>query len=118
MEPQEKTANMLAAERTLLAAERTFSAWIRTALAAMAGGLAILRLVIFKTDLHRIIGHIIGETLIIWGCLLILLSSLDYKKVRDSLTTAKNYKSSQIGLIIIIVPLVIISILLVWVTLP
>lgn len=118
MENQEKTTNMLAQERTLLASERTFSAWIRTALAAMAGGLAILRLIVFKTELHRIIAHIIGETLILWGCLIILLSSMDYKKVRDSLMLARNYKSSQIGLIIIIVPLVIISTLLVWVTLP
>jgi putative membrane protein len=118
MENQESSTNMLAQERTLLAAERTFSAWIRTALAAMAGGLAILRLIVFKTDLHRIMAHIIGETLILWGCLIILLSSMDYKKVRDSLVLARNYKSSQIGLIIIIVPLVIISILLVWVTLP
>jgi putative membrane protein len=118
MEPQEKTTNMLAEERTLLASERTFSAWIRTALAAMAGGLAILRLIIFKTELHRIIAHIIGETLILWGCLLIVLSSMDYKKVRDSLVVAKNYKSSQVGLIIIIVPLLIISALLIWVTLP
>jgi putative membrane protein len=118
MEPQEETMNMLAQERTFLAAERTFSAWIRTALAAMAGGLAILRLVIFKTDFHRIIGHIIGETLILWGCLLIILASLDYKRMRDSLTIAKHYKSSQIGVMIIIIPLVIISILLVWITLP
>jgi len=118
MEYQDKTEQSMAQERTLLASERTFSAWIRTALAAMAGGLAILRLVIFKTDLHRIIGHIIGETLIVWGCLLILLASLDYKKMRDSLMISNHYKSSQIGLIIISVPLVIISILLIWITLP
>jgi len=117
MKNREISNNMLAEERTLLAAERTFSAWLRTALAAMAGGLAILRLIIFKTDVHRIIGHIIGETLILWGCLLIVLSSIDYKKARDTLHI-KNYKSSSMGYILIIMPLLIISGLLVWVTLP
>lgn len=110
--------NQLAEERTLLAAERTFSAWLRTALAGMAGGLAILRLISFKSETHRIIAHIIGEMLILWGCSLIVLSSIDYKKTRDTLIIAKNYKSSQLGLIVVIVPLLIISVLLVWVTLP
>ncbi len=85
----------LSQERTLLASERTFSAWLRTALAAMGGGIAILRLISFKTDIHRIIAHIIGETLILWGCLIIVLASIDYKKIRNKLTLAKNYKSSQ-----------------------
>jgi len=110
--------NQLAEERTLLAAERTFSAWLRTALAAMAGGLAILRLISFKTELHKTIAHIIGETLILWGCLVIILSSIDYKEIRNKLMLAKNYKSSQLGFLIIVMPLLLISALLVWVTLP
>lgn len=110
--------NLLAQERTLLAAERTFSAWIRTALAAMAGGIAILRLMIFKTDFHRVIAHIMGETLIVWGCGIIVLASIDYKRIRARLRDAKNIKSSHIGYLIIVVPLLIISVLLVWVTLP
>lgn len=118
MKNQEINNNILAEERTLLASERTFSAWLRTALAAMAGGLAILRLIVFKTDLHRIIAHVIGETLIVWGCLIIVLSALDYKRMQDKLVVAKNFKSSQIGFIIIVVPLLIISTLLIWVTLP
>lgn len=118
MENHEASNNTLAEERTLLAAERTFSAWLRTALAAMAGGLAILRLISFKSDTHRIIAHVIGETLIFWGCLLIVLSSLDYKAMRSTLIRAKNFKSSQLGFIFIVVPLLIISFLLIWVTLP
>lgn len=114
-----KTSDIsLAEERTLLASERTFSAWLRTALAAMAGGLAILRLISFKNEFHKLIAHIIGETLILWGCALIVLSSIDYKNMRNKLSRAENYKSSQIGFLIIVVPLLIISILLIWVTLP
>ncbi len=110
--------NALSQERTLLASERTFSAWLRTALAAMGGGIAILRLISFKTDIHRIIAHIIGETLILWGCLIIVLASIDYKTIRNKLTLAKNYKSSQLGFLIVVLPLLIVSVLLMWVTLP
>jgi len=118
MKNQETINDILAEERTLLAAERTFSAWLRTALAAMAGGLAILRLIIFKNEIHRIIAHIAGETLILWGCALIILASIDYKKIRSQLIRAKNYKSSQLGFLIIVAPLLLISTLLIWVTLP
>ena len=114
----QETSNMLAEERTLLAAERTFSAWLRTALTAMAGGIAILRLISFKSDIHKIIAHIIGETLILWGCALIILLSIDYKKTRDKLLVAKSYKTSQLGFIIIVLPLLLLSLLLIWVTLP
>ena len=115
---QEKINNLLAEERPLLAAERTFSAWLRTALAAMAGGVAILRLINFKTEFHTIIAHIIGETLILWGCLLIIFSVIDYKKTRNKLINAKNYKSSPFGFFLIVMPLLLISALLIWVTLP
>ena len=118
MKNQETIAHMLAEERTLLASERTFSAWLRTALAAMAGGLAILRLISFKSDMHRIIAHIIGEILVLWGCVLIVLSSIDYKKARDRLMGSKSYKSSQLGFMLIVLPVLVISALLVWVTLP
>jgi putative membrane protein len=118
MNDQELLNNLLAEERTLLAAERTFSAWLRTALAAMAGGIAILRLISFKSESHRIAAHIIGETLMLWGCALIILSSIDYKKTRNKLTIAKNYKSSQLGFLIIVLPLLVMALLLIWVTLP
>jgi len=115
---QEKTSYVLAEERTLLAAERTFSAWIRTALTAMAGGIAILRLISFKTEFHKMIAHVIGETLILWGCILIIFSVIDYKKTRNKLSIAKNYKSSPVGFFMIVMPLLLVAILLVWVTLP
>jgi putative membrane protein len=108
----------LAEERTLLALERTFSAWLRTALAAMGGGLAILRLLSFKSETHKIIAHIIGEILILWGCLLIILSSADYKKMCATLPHAKNYKKSSFGFLILVLPLLVIAALLIWVTLP
>ncbi len=118
MKDQELDNNQLAEERTLLAAERTFSAWLRTALAAMGGGLAILRLISFKSELHRTIGHILGETLILWGCAIILFSALDFKDTRNKLRFAKNYKSSTTGFLVIVVPLLVMAALLIWITLP
>jgi putative membrane protein len=115
---KELDTTTLAEERTVLAAERTFSAWLRTALAAMVVGLAILRLMSFKTDLHRILAHIIGELLIFWGFLLIVLSAIDYKKTQQRIITAKSFKSSYWGFVIIVSPLLIISVLLIWVILP
>ena len=109
--------NILAEERTLLAAERTFSAWLRTALTAMAGGIAILRLISFKTEFHKMIAHIMGETLILWGSIVIILSIIDYKKIRNKLPHAKSYKSSSLGFFIMVIPLLLISALLIWVTL-
>lgn len=118
MKDTENSKYVLSEERTLLAAERTFSAWLRTALAAMAGGLAVLRLVIFKTETHRIIAHTMGLTLILWGCLIIVLASIDFRNIRKKIDIAKNYKSSTLGYFVIVLPLVIVSILLIWVTLP
>ncbi|MFI5333020.1 MAG: YidH family protein [Candidatus Babeliales bacterium] len=118
MKNQEVNSTMQEQERTLFALERTFSAWLRTALTAMAGGIAILRLISFKTDMHKMIAHIVGETLILWGAVVIVLSSIDYKRVRDKLALAKNYKGSGLGFAIIVIPLLLISLLLVWVTLP
>lgn len=118
MKNEEINNTLLAEERTLLAAERTFSAWLRTAIAAMAGGLAILRLISFKSESHRILAHIIGETLIFWGLILVVLSSIDYKKTYNKLTKAKNYKSSSVGFFVIVIPLLVMSALLIFVTWP
>ena len=118
MKNRETDSEMLAQERTLLAAERTFSAWLRTALAAMAGGLTMLRLISFKTDLHRALAHIIGETLILWGLLIIILASISYKKMRDALSIQKYSHHARLEYVLIVVPLLIITLLLIVVTLP
>ncbi len=118
MKNEETLNNSLAEERTLLAAERTFSAWLRTALSAMAGGLVFVRLINFKSEFHRILAHVMGETLILWGCMVIVLAAIDYRKIHLMLVHAKNYKSSQMGFLILVVPLVFISALLIWITLP
>lgn len=118
MKNEQNTDMILAEERTLLAAERTFSAWLRTALAAMAGGLAIMRLISFKTESHRIMAHLTGQMLIFWGCVLIVLASIDYKNIHKKLSLATNYNRSQIRYLFIVLPLLFIALLVVLITLP
>lgn len=113
---QKTSSNMLAEERTLLAAERTFSAWLRTALAAMAGGLAIIRLVVFKTELHRLMANVIGDILILWGGLVIVMASIDYKKIRDRSPSDKRYKASGLRFFALVLPPMVVTILLIWLT--
>lgn len=118
MEDLEKYRTRLSEKRTLLASERTFFAWIRTALTAMAGALAILRLITFKTELHRVIAHSIGEMLILWGCILIIFAASDYKKAHALLCRDRQHKSSSLRIFIIAAPLLVMAGLLIAVTLP
>ncbi len=76
---EENVRNSLAIERTRLASERTVSAWIRTGLACVGGGFALIRFVVFHTEQHRFIADAIGELLIIWGIFIFILSFGDYK---------------------------------------
>jgi putative membrane protein len=103
-------------EKTLLAAERTFSAWIRTGLAGMAGGLAILRLIEFKTPIHQLLAHIIGEVLILWGGAIFIFAALDYRKLLIQLHVKKRYQTFTWTFLLIIVPLLIITSLLIAIT--
>jgi putative membrane protein len=108
----------LSREKTLWAAERTFSAWLRTVIAAMAGGLAILRLVSFHSELHRIIAQVIGQMLIFWGFMLVILSSINYQKARKQFMSTQAYEGSRTRFLIIVIPLLISAALLIWITLP
>lgn len=116
---EEKNLLLIQSEtRTLLAAERTFSAWLRTAMAAMAAGFAVLRISIFRTMFHRIGAHVMGELLLFWGCGIIVLAALDYRRTCRELRHVRSHKSSGLGFLLIVVPLGFISALLVWVMMP
>lgn len=113
---EERTA--LSTERTLLAAERTFFSLIRTALSALAGGVAIIRLIAFRTLLHKIIAYGIGETLILWACALMIMAYRDYTKIHRQLVVHKKNARGHYRFFLLLAPLLMISILLIWVTLP
>jgi putative membrane protein len=77
-------ADQLASERTPLAAKRTFSAWIRTGLAAIGGGLAVARVLVFKSPAHELLAHAIGGLLVVWG------ASVFIHAIVSTITPARN----------------------------
>lgn len=122
MEPEErnalaKTRTQLASERTLLAAERTFSAWIRTGLAGMGGGFAIIRLVSFQTMLHKIIAYFIGVFLILWALSIFIFALIRHREAVKRLETTIGYPVSLWGTTVIVLSLICISLLLLFISL-
>ena len=77
----------LAEDRTLLANERTFSAWIRTGLAALAGGVAIVKLIGEEPNDWRI--RFMGVAFTAVAVAMFLLSFWRYRSVCKELTRRK-----------------------------
>jgi putative membrane protein len=107
----------LASERTLLAAERTFSAWIRTGLAALGGGLAVVRALVFNSDVHRFVSHVIGGLLVIWGASIFIYAIIGYRRTCARLSQDGLSKNSLGAMILITAVLLIIAALVFWITL-
>ncbi|MCL6473409.1 MAG: DUF202 domain-containing protein [Firmicutes bacterium] len=76
----------LAQIRTLLAAERTFSAWIRTGLAGVGGGLILVKLIPFRSDIHRQAATLSGQLLVIWGASVFIFAFFDYRHAYKTLS--------------------------------
>jgi putative membrane protein len=107
----------LASERTLLAAERTFSAWIRTGLAGVGGGLAVARLIIFKSYEHQVVAHVIGALLVIWGASIFIYAIIDYRRTCARLMQKGPSKNSPRAFLLMTVVLLIVAALVFWITL-
>src|SRR3954447_18244393 len=107
----------LAELRTLLAAERTFLAWVRTGLAAIAGGLAIVKLVPFGNPDHETIAHLIGQALILWGCVDLVIALINYRR------STRYFKLENVGqtpiwvFVLLTIFLVIVGLMVFWLTL-
>ena len=107
----------LASERTLLAAERTFSAWIRTGLAALGGGLAVVRALVFNSYVHKVVSHVIGGLLVIWGASIFVYAIISYRRTCARLSHEGLSKNSLGAMILITLVLLIIAALVFWITL-
>ncbi len=114
---KDETANELADERTLLAAERTFSAWIRTGLAGIGGGLAVVRLITFRSTAHQLAAHIIGALLILWGASIFVFAFLGYRRTWQTLESKGIVTHSAWILILVTAVLVVVGMLILWITL-
>jgi putative membrane protein len=107
----------LASERTLLAAERTFSAWIRTGLAAVGGGLAVARALVFKSYAHQVLAHVIGGLLVIWGASVFVYAIASYRGTCVRLSQEGVSRDSLRAMILMTAMLLIIATLVFWITL-
>lgn len=71
---------LLAVERNHLAAERTFLSWIRTGLAGVGGGFALIRVFEFNTYYHQLTAYVVGLMLLLWGISLFVIAFSEYEK--------------------------------------
>jgi putative membrane protein len=107
----------LASERTLLAAERTFSAWIRTGLAALGGGLAVARALVFNSYAHEVAARVIGVLLVGWGASIFVYALISYHRTCVRLSQ-ENVPRNALGIMILMtIILLIIAMLVFWITL-
>jgi len=111
---QEKLARL----RTLMAAERTFAAWLRTGLAAIAGGLAIIKFIPFRSELHQVLSHSASVLLMLWGILVIIINLRNFTLYLDYLNKDKIYKPHYKRITLITVLLVVAAILLFLTVIP
>ena len=107
----------LAEERTLLAAERTYSAWVRTGLSAIAGGLAIVKLVSFQSTAHQFIARLVGPILVLWGAGIFAFAFLSFRRISRSLEYKGVASLSPLSLGLITLVLILIAALILLLTL-
>lgn len=102
-----KERNLLASERTRFAAERTISSWIRTGLAMVGAGFAIIRFIYFQADTHKLMAKVLGEVMITWGIVVLILSWIDYMKTCKILkSTVHRSNELWIGITVLVFTLV------------
>ncbi|RJP25782.1 MAG: DUF202 domain-containing protein [Candidatus Abyssobacteria bacterium SURF_5] len=105
----------LARKRNALANERTFSAWVRTALAAVAAGVGIAKLI--PTVRAEWLTVVIGALFILGGIILFLLSIVRYHATESELQLRDSRQISlwTLGLIIFLfLAGSVLSLLLLW----
>lgn len=83
---------LLAMERTRMSNERTFLSWVRTAIACIGGGVAIIRLINFNTETHKFVAQVSGDSLIFIGILFLIFSLINFKQVKHQLPPVKGFK--------------------------
>lgn len=104
--------------RTLLAAERTYAAWLRTGLACIGGGLAVIKLFLFRIPIHQTIAHITGQVLIVVGGLTFIFAAWNYQRTcaMMGMEGKSNIPSLRLTSILITLGLLVISVMVFWLT--
>ncbi|AIM38156.1 membrane protein [Sphingobacterium sp. ML3W] len=116
-QPQKKTSDHLANERTFLA-------WIRTSIGIMGFGFVVVKFSLFVKQVSLMLNNPqhssqkgysaeIGVTLVALGAITALMAYLNYKKVRKEIN-ADAFESSNPLLSVATFGLIFISVLLIW----
>lgn len=84
-DPDGEIRTKLAIQRNALANERTFLAWLRSGLAGVVGGFALVRFVEFKNPIHQRLSYFIGILFILWGIALFFFAIKEYNKISKQL---------------------------------
>lgn len=118
-ESQEEMARqrtILAMQRNALAAQRTFNAWLRTGLAGVGGGIAVIKFLPFADPTHRFAADLIGQILILWGICIFLYALFSYIQTNRQLSVMGEKDGKYLAIILITSCLVIIAITLFIIT--
>lgn len=118
-ETQEEMARertILAFQRNRLAAQRTYNAWIRTGLAGVGGGIAVIKFLPFADPTHRFAADIVGQFLIFWGICIFFYSLVNYYQIVKKLEDVEEEKLPYLAVSLITFSLIAISVVLFIIT--
>ncbi len=107
---------ILALQRNRLAAQRTYNAWLRTGLAGVGGGIAVIKFLPFAEPIHRFAANIAGQFLIFWGICIFLYALVTYIQIIKKLAGIGEEKVKYLAISLITFSLVAISIILFIIT--
>lgn len=96
-DPLAEKRTILAVERNNMAAERTLLSWIRTGLAGLGGGVAMIRVIVFESSTQQLISHLIGWLLLLWGIAVFILAITEYEETIAQLKRIHPEMSVSMG---------------------
>jgi uncharacterized membrane protein YidH (DUF202 family) len=86
-------------------------------LAALGGGLAVARALVFKNQVHQVLAHVIGGLLVVWGAGIFVYAIIQYHRTRARLSQEGLSRNSLGVMILMTAMLLIIATLVFWITL-
>jgi len=86
-------------------------------LAGVGGGLAVARVLVFKSSENQVAAHVIGALLVIWGASIFIYAIIDYRRTCARLNQEGPSRNSVRALLLMTVVLLIVAALALWITL-
>jgi uncharacterized membrane protein YidH (DUF202 family) len=80
-------------------------------------GLAVARVLIFRSFEHQVVAHVIGALLVMWGASIFIYAIIDYLRTCAKLKQEGPSKNSLRALLLMTAVLLIVAALTFWITL-